>query len=73
MSFLEENNHAGRHNVEESAFQHCTALEDVECDKLEIIKEGAFSCCSSLRSINLPSAEIVGRGAFNCCEHLTEV
>eukprot|EP00985_Skeletonema_marinoi_P015181 scaffold7780_cov78-Skeletonema_marinoi.AAC.1 len=57
--------------VEESAFgEECTALMDVECDKLERIEEEAFCFCSSLRSINLPSAKIVEGMAFSDCEAL---
>ena len=58
--------------VEEYAFGACGALEDVECDKLEIIGDSAFGW-SSLRSINLPSARIVDGFAFRCCTDLTNV
>jgi hypothetical protein len=51
--------------VEPSAIQWSTALNDVECGKLEIIREAAFICCKSLRSINLPSAKIVEEDAFS--------
>ena len=52
--------------VEQEAFWHCPALEDVECDKLEIVGQEAFYGCS-MRSINLPSATIVECGAFREC------
>ncbi len=48
----------------------CTALEDVECGKLEIIGDGAFNQCSSLRCINLPSARIIELAAFGGCKAL---
>ena len=44
--------------AERSAFLDCSALTDVECDKLEIIGGSAFEECHSLRSTNLPSARI---------------
>ena len=59
--------------VEEGAFDDCAALEDVECDKLEIVGRHAFFWCDELRSINLPSARIVVGGAFVDCEALTDV
>ena len=58
--------------VERAAFI-CSALEDVECGKLEIIGEFAFGACKSLRSINLPSARIVEEYAFTQCDALTGV
>eukprot|EP00574_Skeletonema_japonicum_P014714 CAMPEP_0201717370 /NCGR_PEP_ID=MMETSP0593-20130828/3109_1 /ASSEMBLY_ACC=CAM_ASM_000672 /TAXON_ID=267983 /ORGANISM="Skeletonema japonicum, Strain CCMP2506" /LENGTH=322 /DNA_ID=CAMNT_0048207401 /DNA_START=63 /DNA_END=1031 /DNA_ORIENTATION=+ len=58
--------------AEKFAFNNCTALMDVECDKLEIIGEAAYSNCVSLRSINLPSARIVGECTFRNCEALTD-
>ncbi len=58
--------------VEEYAF-NCPALEDVECDKLEIIGQNAFYHCKSLRSINLPSARIVQEMAFGYCAALMDV
>jgi hypothetical protein len=54
------------------AFYRCGALEDVECDELELVAYGAFSECESLRSINLPSAKIVGLCALAGCEALTD-
>ena len=58
----------------ESAFWNCTALADVECGKLEIIKEWAFNSCWSLRSIDLPSIRIVEEYAFcHCNKDLTDV
>ena len=63
--------------VEGGAFDHCPALEYVECDKLEIIGEDAFSCAyvewSCLRSISLPSARIIQRGALANCHGLENV
>ena len=56
-----------------SAFYDCADLEDVECDKLEIIEDEAFSGFELLRSINLPSARIVCRMALGFCEALTDV
>jgi hypothetical protein len=63
----------GVKTIEESAFDDCYALADVECDKLERIGVGAFYNCSSLRSINLPSVKIVQRNAFDFCTGLTDV
>ena len=56
-----------------NSFICCEALEDVLCDKVEIIKEWAFSSCSSLRSINLPSARIVEKYTLGNCPALTDV
>ena len=59
--------------VEEGAFYLCTALSELEFDKLEIIGHFAFVDCNSLSSINLPSIRRVGRVAFQCCGALTDV
>jgi len=72
--------------VEGCAFWGCTALTnvifgkelesaltDVECGKLEIIRHHAFDGCKSLGSINLPSARIVEDRAFNHCKALMNV
>ena len=59
--------------VEPRAFGSCEALEDVECDKLEIVGEFAFFWCESLRVINLPSVRIVHKSAFGICRALTDV
>ena len=58
--------------IEENAFRRCSALSDIDFDKLEIIGEGAFSRCESLRSINLPSIRRVCYGAFMRCRALTD-
>ena len=58
--------------VKQYAFASCTALADVECDKLEIIEESAFSN-TSLGSINLPFVKIVEHSAFSSCEALTKI
>jgi hypothetical protein len=50
--------------IEKRAFVHCSALADVEYDKLKRIGLEAFYSCSSLRSINLPSVKIVEEWAF---------
>ena len=53
--------------VEGDAFDSCTALADVECDKLEIIRYEAFCDCDSLRNINLPSVRILEEVTFAQC------
>ncbi len=58
--------------IDRGAFHNCTALSDLELDKLEIIGLGAFAWCRSLRSINLPSIRRVGRNAFQDCTALTD-
>ena len=58
---------------DECEFEGCDALEDVECDKLEIIGWHAFSSCTSLRRINSPSARVVVAVAFAGCEALSDV
>ena len=63
----------GVKTVEGRAFKDCCALEDVECDKLEIIGERAFGWCTSLRSTNLPSARIVHTSAFLFCRALSDL
>ena len=59
--------------IEKRAFVHCSALADVEYDKLKRIGLEAFYSCSSLRSINLPSVKIVEELAFDSCTGLTDV
>ena len=59
--------------AEGDAFVECTALADVECGKLEIIKDCAFQFCESLRSINLPSVKTVESYVFSKCQVLTDV
>jgi len=60
--------------VERQAFEFCTALAIVECDKLERIEESAFGGgCKSLTNINLPSARVVEGWAFCGCRALTNV
>ena len=55
--------------VEREVFYECHhALEELECDKLEIIGDSAFFGCS-LRSINLPSVRIVEEDAFRYQYH----
>lgn len=58
--------------IEANAFNGCSALSDVDFDKLEIIGFAAFSNCTSLRSINLPSVRRVGDCAFYNCWALTD-
>jgi hypothetical protein len=59
--------------IEKSAFCGCSALSDIDFDKLEIIGHAAFYYCASLGSINMPSVRRVGAGAFNGCGALTDV
>jgi hypothetical protein len=59
--------------IEKNAFSDCSALSELEFDKLEIIGYDAFHCCRSLRSINMPSVRRVGRYAFQCCKALKDV
>ena len=59
--------------IEQDAFYGCTALSELELDKLEIIGNGAFYACKSLMSINLPSIKKIGRMAFARCYALTDV
>jgi hypothetical protein len=54
------------------AFYNCSALSDVDFEKLEIIGQGAFYDCKLLRSINLPSVRMIGQGAFMSCNALTD-
>ena len=60
--------------VERCAFMSCHALEEMECNKLEIIGERAFSWLGVyLRSLNLPSVRIVHRRALSDCHGLNNV
>ena len=59
--------------IEDRAFCGCSALSDIDLDKLEIIGNYAFINCISLRSANMPSIRRVGRSAFNGCDALTDV
>jgi len=58
--------------IEKHGVSQCSALSELEFDKLEIIGFCAFYGCKSLRSINLPSVRRVGRSAFNGCDALTD-
>ncbi len=59
--------------IGESAFDACTALEDVEFgDKLETIEDHAFNQ-SSLRTIKIPRVRDIGYAAFWGCQQLTDV
>jgi hypothetical protein len=57
--------------IEDDAFIGCSALSELEFDKLEIIGEGAFMDCSSVRSINMSSIRRVGGEAFMRCRAFT--
>ena len=60
--------------VRGGAFQHCTALEDVEFgDKLETIEGGAFNGCTGLTNIKIPNIRFLGSYAFQKCHQLTDV
>ncbi len=59
--------------IGEYAFNNCSALSELEFDKLEIIGHGAFDHCKSLKSINMTSARRVCFGAFDGCDALTDV
>ena len=58
--------------IERYAFYCCSALSDVDFDKLEIIGNCAFNLCISLRSIKMPSIRRVGAYAFQDCHALTD-
>jgi hypothetical protein len=59
--------------IEDTAFNSCTALSDIDFDKLEIIGYNAFAECKSLSFVNMPSVKSVGYGAFQYCTALTDV
>jgi hypothetical protein len=59
--------------IEEHAFDCCTALSDIDFTKLEIIGYGAFIDCESLKSINMPSIKRIGEYAFRQCDALTDL
>jgi hypothetical protein len=59
--------------IEDDAFKSCSALSELEFDKLEIIGGGAFIDCKSLRTFNVPSIRGVGAEAFMRCQALTDV
>ena len=59
--------------IESYVFSFCSALSELEFDKLGLIGFAAFAYCKSLRSIDLPSIRRVGRGAFQYCTALTDV
>jgi len=59
--------------IENQAFEHCTALEDVEFgDKLETVGSDAFRG-TSLRNIKMPKVRFIGRSAFSQCKQLSDV
>jgi heme oxygenase len=57
--------------IEQNAFNSCSALSDIDFDKLEIIGHYSFAWCTSLRSVNMPSIRSVS--AFCNCTALTDV
>ena len=61
--------------IENSAFQNCVGLTEVDLrNGLEIIDYAAFYGCSSLKSITIPdSLDVLGYGAFYRCTDLTSV
>ncbi len=59
--------------VEDYAFGRCSALSELDFDKLEIIGLGAFTDCKSLSATNMPSVRRIGAYAFNGCDALTDV
>jgi hypothetical protein len=63
----------GVNEIEMSAFNSCSALSDIDFDKLEIIGNYSFIWCNSLRSINMPSIRRVGINVFAKCTALTDV
>jgi len=59
--------------IEQCAFFHCEALEEVEFgNQLETIGYEAFYCCTSLRIVKLPKVRAIEDNAFVNCEQLTE-
>ena len=59
--------------IEGWAFGRCSALSELDFDKLENIGEGAFVNCESLSAFNMPSIRWVAEGAFIGCDALTDV
>ncbi len=57
-------------HIDDEAFMSCSALEDFECDALEIIGIFAFGFCHSLNSFVLPSIRRICRDAFADCHSL---
>ena len=58
--------------IEELAFNHCTALSELDFDELEIIGDYAFLDCNSLSSVTMPSIRRIGGSAFWRCEALAD-
>lgn len=60
--------------IENNAFQNCTGLEDVYCNKLAYLGGSAFFGCSNLNTIDLgDNLEVIGSFAFYECSSLTLV
>jgi hypothetical protein len=58
--------------IEAYAFNGCSALSELDFDKLEIVGEGAFGSCESLKFINVSSVRRIEVDAFEGCTALTD-
>ncbi len=67
-------NLSGVEFVDDSAFNGCKNLVDVEFgDKLDIIGREVFENCHSLKSVVLKNVRFIGYGAFCSCKQLSHV
>ena len=59
--------------IDESAFNYCDNLKDIDLSGVKKIGKEAFCTCSKLEEIDLSSVEVIGEEAFNSCWNLTTV
>ena len=72
-SFIEELE-ANNISIGNSAFESCSNLTNVNCNKILNIEKFAFNNCDSLQEINIPEGlESIGIRAFSECENLKKV
>ena len=56
------------------AFEFCTELVNVNCNKIQEIRVSAFYGCDKMEEINLPEGLVsIGRNAFTSCDALKKV
>ena len=59
--------------IRRSAFEGCTALEEINLDDVEEIELVAFRFCTSLKEVNMPKVEQIPNYAFYGCVNLEKV
>ncbi len=58
--------------IEKDAFKNCTALTEVNFNRVSTIGDGAFEGCVALKKADVPALTVIGQGAFKGCATMTE-